>query len=191
MLITNSEIKNMKKAYILLAEGFETIEALTPLDVLVRSGVEVRTLAIGSGYDVRSAQGVVVMADGLLSATDMSDGDALILPGGYPGYENLGKSSEVLRWVGNYFENGKIVAAICGAPTVLALAGVGYGKEITAHTSVTSELADYKVSSNDVVCSDNLITGKGAGLSLPFAFAIAEALTSTETVANVKDKMEL
>lgn len=181
----------MKKAYILLAEGFETIEALTPLDVLVRSGIEVRTLAIGSGYDVRSAQGVTVMADGLLSATDMSDGDALILPGGYPGYENLGKSNEVLRWVGNYFKNGKIVAAICGAPTVLALAGVGYGKEITAHTSVTSELANYKVSSNDVVCSDNLITGKGAGLSLPFAFAIAEALTSTETVANVKDKMEL
>lgn len=181
----------MKKAYILLAEGFETIEALTPLDVLVRSGIEVRTLSIGSGYDVRSAQGVTVMADGLLSTTDMSDGDALILPGGYPGYENLGKSSEVLRWVGNYFENGKIVAAICGAPTVLALAGIGGGKEITAHTSVVDELGDYKVSSEDVVCSDNLITGKGAGLSLPFAFAIAEALTSAEVVAEVKGKMEL
>lgn len=181
----------MKKAYIFLAEGFETIEALTPLDVLVRSGVEVRTLAIGSGYDVRSAQGVAVMADGLLSATDMSDGDALILPGGYPGYENLGKSSEVLRWVCDYYNSGKVVAAICGAPTVLALAGVGAGKEITAHSSVTGELGDYRVSDADVVCSDNLITGKGAGLSLPFAFAIAEALTSTEVVEEVKGKMEL
>ncbi len=181
----------MKKAYILMAEGFETIEALTPLDVLVRSGVEVRTLSIGSGYDVRSAQGVVVMADGLLSATDMSDGDALILPGGYPGYENLGKSREVLRLVGDYYNSGRIVAAICGAPTVLALAGIGSGKEITAHTSVVNELCDYRVCDVDVVCSDNLITGKGAGLSLPFAFAIAEALTSPKTVAEVKGKMEL
>lgn len=182
---------SMKKAYIFLAEGFETIEALTPLDVLVRSGVEVRTLAIGSGYDVRSAQGVAVMTDGVLSTTDLSDGSALILPGGYPGYKNLGKSSEVLRWVSEYYNSGKVVAAICGAPTVLALAGVGHGKEITAHTSVVGELSDYQVSDADVVCSGELITGKGAGLSLPFAFAIAEALTSAEVIEDVKGKMEL
>ena len=180
----------MKKAYILLADGFETIEALTPLDVLVRSGVEVKSVAIGSERDVRSAQGVTVKADAL-SESDLSDGSALILPGGYPGYENLAKSAEVLKAVEEYYTSGRTVAAICGAPTVLAAAGVAHGKEVTAHTSVTGELTDYVVSSDDVVCDSNLITGKGAGLSLPFALAIAAALTSPETVAEVEQKMEL
>ena len=182
--------KTMKKAYILLADGFETIEALTPLDVLVRSGIEVRTLSIGSSYDVRSAQGVTVVVDGLLSATDTTDGAALILPGGYPGYKNLAESAEVLRVVAEYYNSNRLVAAICGAPTVLSFAGVAYGKELTAHTSVTGELGEDQVSTDEVVCSGNLITGKGAGLSLPFALAIAEALTSAEKVAEVKEKME-
>lgn len=181
----------MKKAYILLADGFETIEALTPLDVLVRSGVEVKSVAIGSERDVRSAQGVTVKADALLSESDLSDGSALILPGGYPGYENLAKSAEVLKAVEEYYTSGRWVAAICGAPTVLAAAGVAHGKEVTAHTSVTDVLTDYVVSSDDVVCDSNLITGKGAGLSLPFALAIAAALTSPEKVAEVEQKMEL
>lgn len=181
----------MKRAYILMAEGFETIEALTPMDVLVRSGVEVTLLSISQSCEVRSAQGVTVLTDGLLLTTDMSDGDAVVLPGGYPGYKNLAESSEVLRVVSDYYNRGKIVAAICGAPTAIAAAGIGFGSEITAHTSVANELTDYRVSSADVVCSDNLITGKGAGLSLPFSLAIAEALTSPETVADVKSKMEL
>ncbi len=181
----------MKKAYIVLSDGFETIEALTPLDVLVRSGVKTTTLSIGTTTEVRSSQGVRVVADALLSESDLSDGDLLILPGGYPGYVNLASSSLVAENVAVYHSRGALIGAICGAPTVLATHHIAEGATITAHSSVTEELEAYKVTEEDVVRCGNIITGKGAGLSLPFALALAEALVGSEKVAEVRSKMEL
>ncbi len=181
----------MKKAYIILAEGFETIEALTPFDVLVRSGVTTLTLASGSSLEVRSSQGIVVKADALLSESDISDGDLLILPGGYPGYANLAASEQVAENVTAYHARKALIGAICGAPTVLGTHHIADGATITAHSSVVGELSAYNVVDEDVVCCDNIITGKGAGLSLPFALALAEALSGSDKVAEVREKMEL
>lgn len=222
-------------AYIILADGFETIEALTPLDVLRRCGVEVTTISLNKTRAVRSSHGVTVEADatmeeymlkrnnaGRSSSADSSSGStnttnagsctsagstsasdtnttasssmrqALILPGGYPGYKNLCESAEVGALITQFHKEGKLLCAICGAPTALKANQICRGAAITCHTSVKEELTDYySILSSAVVKYMNIITGMGAGRSLEFAFAIAEALTSKEKVEEIKAKMEI
>lgn len=232
-------------AYIILADGFETIEALTPLDVLRRCGVEVTTISLNQTRAVRSSHGVTVEADATMeefmhncnccasgtgtgtnssiagSSTSASDTNttnagsstgasdtnttaststnvsgtmrqALILPGGYPGYKNLCESAEVGALITQFHKEGKLLCAICGAPTALKANQICRGASITCHTSVKEELTDYySILSSAVVKYMNIITGMGAGRSLEFAFAIAEALTSKEKVEEIKAKMEI
>ncbi|MDD5962421.1 MAG: DJ-1/PfpI family protein [bacterium] len=226
-------------AYIILADGFETIEALTPLDVLRRCGVEVTTISLNKTRAVRSSHGVTVEADATMedfmlkrsnagcgstagSSTNASSAttgstttgssscgtnisntgtsttasssmrQALILPGGYPGYKNLCDSPEVGALITQFHKDGKLLCAICGAPTALKTNQICRGAAITCHTSVKEELSDYySILSSAVVKYMNIITGMGAGRSLEFAFAIAEALTSKEKVEEIKAKMEI
>ena len=243
-------------AYIILADGFETIEALTPLDVLRRCGVEVTTISLNQTRAVRSSHGVTVEADATMedfmhncncsasgtgtgtnssiagSSTSASSSSttnagssttagsstnasstscgpntsntgtsttassavrqALILPGGYPGYKNLCDSPEVGALITQFHKEGKLLCAICGAPTALKANQICRGAAITCHTSVKEELSDYySILSSAVVKYMNIITGMGAGRSLDFAFAIAEALTSKEKVEEIKAKMEI
>ena len=214
-------------AYIILADGFETIEALTPLDVLRRCGVEVTTISLNKTRAVRSSHGVTVEADATMedfihncnccasgtgtgnagtsstagSSTTASSANttagsclrqALILPGGYPGYKNLCESAEVGALITQFHKEGKLLCAICGAPTALKANQICRGAAITCHTSVKEELSDYySILSSAVVKYMNIITGMGAGRSLEFAFAIAESLTSKEKVEEIKAKMEI
>lgn len=223
-------------AYIILADGFETIEALTPLDVLRRCGVEVTTISLNQTRTVRSSHGVTVEADatmedfmhncncsasgtgtgtnssiaGSSSSASSASGStnttnagsstgasstvrqALILPGGYPGYKNLCDSPEVGALITQFHKEGKLLCAICGAPTALKANQICRGAAITCHTSVKEELSDYySILSSAVVKYMNIITGMGAGRSLDFAFAIAESLTSKEKVEEIKAKMEI
>ena len=248
-------------AYIILADGFETIEALTPLDVLRRCGVEVTTISLNKTRAVRSSHGVTVEADATMedfmhncnccasaigtgtnssiagssssasstgtsttgsrsttagnagtssiagSSTSASSSSttaststnvsgtmrqALILPGGYPGYKNLCDSPEVGALITQFHKEGKLLCAICGAPTALKANQICRGAAITCHTSVKEELSDYySILSSAVVKYMNIITGMGAGRSLDFAFAIAESLTSKEKVEEIKAKMEI
>ena len=218
-------------AYIILADGFETIEALTPLDVLRRCGVEVTTISLNKTRAVRSSHGVTVEADVTMedfmhncnccasgtgtgtntsnagSSSSASDTNttaststnvsgtmrqALILPGGYPGYKNLCESAEVGALITQFHKDGKLLCAICGAPTALKANQICRGAAITCHTSVKEELSDYySILSSAVVKYMNIITGMGAGRSLDFAFAIAESLTSKEKVEEIKAKMEI
>ena len=223
-------------AYIILADGFETIEALTPLDVLRRCGVEVTTISLKQTRAVRSSHGVTVEADatmedfmhncnccasgtgtgtntsnaGTSSSASSASGStnttnagstttsgsavrqALILPGGYPGYKNLCDSPDVGALITQFHKEGKLLCAICGAPTALKANQICRGAAITCHTSVKEELSDYySILSSAVVKYMNIITGMGAGRSLDFAFAIAESLTSKEKVEEIKAKMEI
>ena len=184
-------IETMNKAYILLAEGFEVIEALATIDVMQRGGIECVRVAIGEELNVRSSHGIVeCRADLLLSDADLSDGAALILPGGNPGYINLGANDIVREWVRRYYAEGRIVAAICGAPTVLALSDVARGRAITCHSSVREQMEGYDYRGGNVVEDGCLITGAGAGVSVEFALAVAARLTDPETLACIKRGME-
>lgn len=179
------------KVYVLLANGFETIEALTPVDILRRCGVETKTVSITNSEYVQSSHHIDVKADCLLSE-GVGDGDMIVLPGGFPGYVNLKECKEVLSLVKDYEARGKYVAAICGAPTILLEAGVGKGKKITCHSSVLDEMkGDYDCTCTDVECDGKLITGKGAGLSLPFALHLAEVLAPAEVVEKVRGALQL
>lgn len=182
----------MKRVYILLADGFECVEALSSIDVLHRAGVELKRVAVGrelcvtSSHNIMSLQCDMVLGDSLLD-----DGDCVILPGGYPGYVNLGNSESVRRVVREYYESGRLVAAICGAPTVLAEAGVAKGSKVTCHRSVVDRMGDYLYDNESVVEDRNLITGAGAGRSIEFALAIAARLVDSDTLLRVEQGMEL
>ena len=182
----------MKRAYILLADGFECVEALSSIDVLHRAGVELKRVAVGDELNVTSSHNIMsLQCDMVLGDSELEDGDALILPGGYPGYVNLGNSEAVCRAVRNYYESGRLVAAICGAPTVLAVAGVAKGAKITCHRSVVDRMGDYLYDNESVVEDRNIITGAGAGRSIEFALAVVARLVDTETLLRVQQGMEL
>lgn len=182
----------MKKVYILLADGFECVEALSPIDVMHRAGVELKRVAVGRNLDVTSSHGLMTLrCDMLLGDSLLEDGDALILPGGNPGYINLRNSEAVCRVVRHYWGSGRLVAAICGAPTVLAAAGVAHGHRVTCHTSVINDMGDYLYEGDRVVEQDNLITAAGAGISIDFALAIAARLVGAETLSRVRQGMEV
>ena len=181
----------MKKVYVLLADGFELIEALTPVDVLRRGGADVVTVSITSEKDVMSAQKVLVKADTTLKETDLKDGDMIVLPGGYPGYVNLGNSKEAVELIKYYVINDKFVGAICGAPSILGSNGLASGKKITCHTSVKELMKNYQYEEKNIVKDEKLITGMGAGYALDFAFKLAEVLLEPDTINKIKTGMEL
>lgn len=180
-----------RKVYVLLADGFELIEALTPVDVLRRGGVEVITVSISDTNEVTSAQKVTVRSDITLSQYDITDGDMLVLPGGYPGYENLANSEEVVKLVKKYANNNRYICAICGGPTVLSKNEILKGRVLTCHHSVADEMKAYKYTGKIVEKDENLITGIGAGRALDFALELAKVLVDDETIKNIKKGMEL
>ena len=182
----------MKKVYLLLADGFEALEAVAPIDVMMRGGVSLCKVSVGESLRVSSSHGLITLqADRLLGDSLLEDGDALVLPGGYPGYVNLSGSKAVGRLVSSYYDAGKIVAAICGAPSVLAVNRVGVGRKVTSHSCVHDQMQAYDLSRKRVVVDGNLITGAGAGVAVEFALTVAGALVDRATLENIKHGMEV
>lgn len=177
-----------KSAIILLANGFEEMEAITPADILRRAGVEVNLASVEENLLVHGRNDIHVTADMLLgTALDAGPYDAIILPGG-PGHNTLRKIpklSEVLR---EQFAAGRIVAAICAAPLVLLHAGILQGRQYTAHQSTLNELPDL-ITTQDVVEDRHLITSRGAGTAQAFALALVARLTSPAKAAEIADSI--
>ncbi len=158
-------------ALVLLADGFETVEALQTVDVFRRTHrIEVTTASISATRSVVSSIGIEVKADALLSEIDPQNYDFLVLPGGKLGVENLGKSPLVLKLVAKFLDEGKDVHAICAAPSILG--GLGYldGLPYTCFPGFQKGKGDYK--DVGVVVTPHIITGHSMGYTLPFAEAI-------------------
>ena len=187
----------MKKVFVLLAPGFEILEATAPIDVLERCGVEVEKVSLTDELLVPSSHSVFLKADSfLIEENDIQriviQGDMVILPGGYPGYRNLAENSLVGLILKEYEKAGKFISAICGAPSALAGFGIMAGKKATCHTSVRDAAAKtYELSSEKTERDGQLITGRGAGVCLEFAFECAKALVGDDIIAEVKTKMEI
>lgn len=173
--------------YVFLAEGFEELEALTPVDLIRRAGIEVRTVAVGGvgGNKVKGAHGIEVMAD--IKDTELCDRRprAVILPGGMPGTTNLGLSDTVAITLDNALSNGSLVCAICAAPSVLGKVGYLDGRRATCFPGFEKYLEGAVISDARVVRDGNIITAKGAGCATEFALAIIEALADAETAEKV------
>lgn len=182
----------MKRAYILLADGFEVIEALAPYDVFCRGGIDVKTVSISGSKTVAASNKVTVQADLLWAEADFQSADLIYLPGGYPGYENLGNDAKVGAVAKAHYESGKILAAICGAPTVLLKNAIGYGKTVTSHSCCAAEMSEkYNRTGRPIEHDGNLYTAIGAGHSQDFGIVLAQALAGDEAVAKIKKGMEL
>jgi protein deglycase len=166
-----------KKAIIILADGFEEIEAITVIDILRRAGIEVIICGLDS-EKIKGSKGITVIADQVFNSSNM-DYDAIILPGGMPGAENLAKSDWVKKLLLHMNDKGKIIAAICAAPAiVLAPLGILDNKYATCYPGMEasfSDTTDYK--KDDVVIDKNLITSQGPATALKFSIAIVSALS--------------
>lgn len=168
----------MKKACVLLAEGFEEVEAITPVDFLRRAGIEVSLLGLG-GLEVKGAHGVRVLAEAQLEKlAPEALFDAVVIPGGMPGATNLAKSEAVKALILRHFEKGKTVAAICASPAVVlhGACGILKGKRFTGYPGSEEMVTGARYAAEKVVVDGNLITSRGPGTAGDFALAIIEAL---------------
>ncbi len=156
------------KIALLLAQGFEEVEALTPLDVLRRAGITVDTVGIGS-KEIIGAHNIAIIADITDSQADIDSYDAVILPGGMPGAKNLDKSDFVSDIIASVNERGGILAAICAAPMILGHRGLLEGKRAVCYPGFESELTGATILSKGVVTDGNVTTARGMGVALEFS----------------------
>lgn len=173
----------MARALVLLAEGFEEIEAVTIADVLRRAGVSV-TLASLKDRVVRGSHAIAVAADATLEEAPAGDYDALILPGGMPGAKHLAEDSRVLELVRSFVGQGKLTAAICAAPTVLEAAGVLDGVRATSYPGYELPSAHYL--EDRVVLDGSILTSRGPGTAIDFALALVQRLVTPEAARKVR-----
>ena len=173
--------------YVFLAEGFELVEAMAPVDILRRAKVEVKTVGV-TGKAVAASNGVKVEADLELAQAVKEGLSAIVLPGGLPGTLNLEESPEVQGFVDHCAEQGILTAAICAAPSILAHKGLLNGREATAFPSFQKDLEEggARPSGRYVVRDGQFITARGMGVSIQFGLALAEALASPETAEEIK-----
>lgn len=173
--------------YILLAPGFEEAEALVPADLLRRANIETALVSI-TGEPVPGSHGVTVTADTDLDGVDLSKADMVVLPGGGPGYKNLGKEPRVERLVKETAEKGLWMAAICAAPTLLGKWGLLTGKEAVCYPGMEEGLTGAQVrAASGVVVDGKIITGRAAGSAFDFGLALIEALEGEGAAQQVRN----
>lgn len=173
--------------YLFLANGFEEIEALCPLDLLRRAGLPVKTVAVGTeDCLVTGAHGIPVTAD--MHERDLCDKapTMVILPGGMPGAKNLDASPTVERVLAETKTAGGYLAAICAAPMILGKRDYLVGKRAICFPGFEKDLHGATVADTRVVRDGNIITAAGMGVALPFGLALVEALTDAETAGKLK-----
>lgn len=179
----------MKTICVFLAEGFEEVEALTPVDVLRRADLPVRTVSVTGTPVVRGAHGVAVTADAMFGEVAEEDVEMIVLPGGLPGATNLDAHAGLDQLVRSFAEANRPLAAICAAPLVFGKRGLLRGKKATCYPGFEGclEGADYTAA---LVESDgNFITGKGPGAAMAFSLAIVEKYCGAEKVEELKRGM--
>ena len=168
--------------YVFLADGFEEVEALTPVDMLRRCEIEVITVGVGN-QSVMGSHGIPVLANITDSQITLDDSvEMIVLPGGMPGTLNLEKNPNVQAAIDFCAENNKYIGAICAAPSILGHKGLLDGKEATCYTGFEEQLGNAKISHEPVCVDGKMITSRGAGTAMPFAFELVRVLTNDARV---------
>lgn len=174
--------------YILLADGFEEVETITPIDILRRGGAEVKIISIKDDT-VTGAHGITIKSDSTLSTLEVEDFDALILPGG-PGHELLDISNETHALINMAITNNKYIAAICAAPSILGKKMILNNKNATCFPGYEKHLYGANIQPDKVVVDGKIITAKGAGAAAEFGFEILSALKGRELADTIKELMQ-
>ncbi len=180
----------MKRVLLLLSPGFEEMEAVAPLDLLRRAGIEVVTAAVGPEILVRGSHGIQILADSRFEDCQVSDYQMVILPGG-PGAESMRKDVRVLAMLKRAHALGIAMAAICAAPLILAEAGVTGDRIVTSFPSVQSKMTGLigAYSQNRVVVDQGIITSRGAGSAEEFSLALIEFLIDDAAAEAVRESI--
>ena len=171
--------------YMFLANGFEEVEALCPLDLLRRAGLDIKTVGVGGKY-ITGSHGITVTADMTEEELNDTAPSAVILPGGMPGTTNLDASAVVHRALDDAKKNGALIAAICAAPMILGKRGDLVGKEAICYPGFEKYLDGATVSENRVVTDGRIITAAGMGVALEFGLALVSALCSPEKAEELR-----
>jgi len=183
-----------KKAIVLLAEGFEEVEAVTPIDYLRRAGVEVTTAAVSLFMTVKGARGIKVDADTEIAGIDggAANWDAVIIPGGMSGAANIAASEEAGKLIKDMAAAGKLVCAICASPAVvLSPLGLLSGKKFTCYPGMEEKVKAGEWSADRVVVDGNIITSRSAGTAGEFAITIIEKLLDGAAAKKIADSVLL
>ncbi|MBP3474801.1 MAG: DJ-1/PfpI family protein [Lachnospiraceae bacterium] len=166
----------MSKAAVFFGTGYEEIEALTVVDILRRAGIETDMVSVTGERTVTSSHKVTAEMNETLEEVDFNSLDVIVLPGGMPGTKNLEACEPLMEQVDRFAAEGKLVAAICAAPSILGHRGHLQGKKACSFPSFEDHLEGAEVLRQPAVIDGNIITGRGMGAAVPFGLAILEKL---------------
>lgn len=175
--------------YVFLATGFEEIEALAPIDIMRRAGLQVTTVSITGALQVQGAHGVGVVADALLQEIDFGKAEMIVLPGGLPGSTNLDACEPLTQAITAHYAVGRPIAAICAAPLVFGHLGLLKDKLATCYPGVETELAGATYTAAIVERDGNIITGKGPGAAFEFGYSIVDYFQGEGASAGLRQGM--
>lgn len=169
------------KTAIFLADGFEEIEGLTVVDVLRRAKIVCDMISTEDDLEINGSHGIKIKADYMISEINFDEYDCMILPGGKVGTQRLEANQYLLKRLDEFINAGKLVCAICAAPTILGHKGYLNGKEAVCYPTLEAELAGANVPAKEVAHDGNIITSRGMGTSIAFAGEIVKTVLDKET----------
>jgi 4-methyl-5(b-hydroxyethyl)-thiazole monophosphate biosynthesis len=180
----------MKKILIILAHGFEEVEAVTPIDILRRGGIDVIIAGVGES-NIIGSHGIKIQCDTTIEQIDADDYDGVVIPGGLPGADNISESEEAGRFIESIYQGKKLVAAICASPSiVLSPLKILDGRKSTGYPGFENRFSEFvELKTDKVVVDGNIITSKGPGTAADFSFAILEYLVGVEQAESVARAM--
>lgn len=180
----------MKKIVLLLAHGFEEIEAVTPIDILRRGGIEVTVAGIGN-TDITGSHGIQIKCDTTIGQIVASNFDGVVIPGGMPGATNISKSVEAGQFIKSMYLDKKLVAAICASPSiVLSPLKILDGSKSTGYPGFESKFSKFvEIRTDNVVIDGDIITSRGPGTAADFSFAVLKYLLGKDEADTVSRSM--
>lgn len=176
----------MSKIAVFFADGCEEIEGLTVVDMLRRAKLDVTAVSVTGSKEIHGSHNITFLADMLYEEAKLDEYDGAVLPGGVPGTPNLGAHEGVVSTVKSFAQAGKLVAAICAAPSVLGENGLLKGKRAACHPGWEEKLVGATVLEENAVTDGNIITSRGMGTAVDFSLAIIQKLAGEDAVAQVK-----
>jgi len=188
---TPDQLTTDKKIAVLIAEGLEEVEALAVVDLLYRAGIRADMIAVGQSLQVTSSHRIILTCDRLLAEVDLSDYDMVVLPGGIPGTPNLKATAPLVEEVTARMRQGRAVAAICAAPSILAEEGLLEGRRATANPAFMAVLAEHgaQTSEASVVVDGNLLTSRGMATAVDLGLEIVRFYLGDDAVEDLKAKV--
>ena len=176
----------MSRVCVFLADGFEEIEGLAVVDILRRAGIETEMVSVIGRKEILGAHGIRVQADSLFEEADAAGADMLVLPGGMPGTLNLKVHEGLLKLLKSFDSQGKYIAAICAAPSILAELGMLKDRKACSYPSFEDRLEDAQVVREPAVTDGHITTGRGMGTAIPFALRLTALLAGEEKAEEVR-----